>query len=72
MHCNEIIADIQSGKVLPEYVYLTPDGEILSYFEICKWAFTSLSKDERPLYKLERRFGYRVLYSLDTDYFTPF
>lgn len=57
--CNQIIDDIQSAKVLPEYVLLTekdssPEG--LATFDLCTKALESLEKDGKKLYSKEKSF----------------
>ena len=57
--CGQIIDDIQSGRVLPEYVLLTesdssPDG--VATFKLCVKALESLEKGGKKLYTKEKSF----------------
>ncbi len=57
--CGQIIDDIQSERVLPEYVLLTesdssPEG--LATFKLCVAALEGLEKSGKKLYKKEKSF----------------
>ena len=58
--CSQIVDEIQSEKVLPEYVLLTEEEDApggLVIFEICRKTFESLKKQDRQLYSVEKVFG---------------
>ena len=58
--CSQIIDDIQSKSLLPEYVLLTEEEDApggLVIFEICRKTLESLKLDDKSLYTIEKTFG---------------
>ena len=57
MLCYQIVSDIVTGKVLPEYVFINEEDEDIVYFRACERAILNLERDGKKLYTLEKSFG---------------
>ena len=55
--CNEIVANIQSGAFLPEFIVISEMDDGLAPFEICNKTILSLKRNSKQLYSLEKTFG---------------
>lgn len=88
MRCNQILNDIMTGTVLPEYIWLNEEERGIVTFRMCERAVLNLEQDGKRLYTLEKEFGGDLvfhddrtngprnrqlcLYHLDMANFTPF
>ena len=59
MRCNEIVQQIQTGEILPEYLLIADYGDAQEGFiglEVCKVTIESLTRDNKQIYQLEHTF----------------
>ena len=53
MRCNEIVQQIQTGEILPEYLLIADYGDAQEGFiglEVCKVTIESLTRDNKQIY----------------------